>query len=964
ERSPSSHSTWARRLVGHAVSLKARFERQREISALNDNVADGYRSVALTPDFSPAKPSLLCNLGRAYFERYEQLGNPADLDYAIEQLRSASNLSPDNHSDKPFYLANLSDLLRARVGRKDSITDIQDAVTAIQHALDLSPGNRPRNPAYLRRLAVSLRDRFDSLGNISDIDEAIATSRFALDCLPNGHPTTSTLLANLAGCLFTRFKRLGHLPDINESIAVSRRVLDLIPDESSKLNSFTDLAKSFFARFHRLHDICDIEEAITTMRRAVALTPDDHPMKPHFLSVLGTCLETRFSRLGDRADAEEAVVLSRQAVVLTPDGRADKPHRLSALAIALEARFHRLRDVADIEEAIAAMRCALELTPAEHYARLLFLLNLASCLLARLSHIPSATHFAEAHECLSRATSSPSGNPYFRLRAALLCAQLCTRHSKFVDSDNTLLRAHQSVLDAIPPFVWLGQSVENRYDAISRTEIGEAITSAAAAAISAGRPALALEWLEEGRNVVWGQLTRLRSPLDELRSRHPQLSERFEHVSTALDRAAGRTTAMGDAQDQLGPISYPRMTLEDEAREHRRLATEYDTLMTQVRQLPGLESFLRSKTLAELAPTCRCGPVVIINVHESRCDALVLCPPEHVGQVPLPRLSLRIAKDVQALLTRGLRGRGAGVRDDQRGLYEKRQHVHDDMSDVLKTLWVCIVSPILEAIKDEVSSDGGLLPHVTWCTTGPLTFLPLHAAGIYSAEDPAAPKTSNIVVSSYTHSLSALLPSRSQPSVPAAIGPRVLLVSQPSTPDQSPLPYTAVEAIKVSTHFPQDTITHLDNARATISAVLDGLRTHDWVHLACHGVQAPHSAFLLYDGPLELARLMSLSIPRAELAVLSACHTAKGDEDLPEETVHLSAGMLAVGYKSVVGTMWSISDEDGPVLTDAFYAAMKRRGEGTNLRVAYALHEAIAQLREGVGEDQFARWAPFVHFGT
>jgi CHAT domain-containing protein len=149
------------------------------------------------------------------------------------------------------------------------------------------------------------------------------------------------------------------------------------------------------------------------------------------------------------------------------------------------------------------------------------------------------------------------------------------------------------------------------------------------------------------------------------------------------------------------------------------------------------------------------------------------------------------------------------------------------------------------------------------------------------------------------------------------------------------------------------------------------MQEHECVHLARHGTQDPReptaSAFLLDDGRLALSQLMHTSLPRAELAVLSACQTARGDEDLPEEAVHLAAGMLAAGFRSVVATMWSINDANGPVLSDAFYAALARRRavqkDGDPQRVAHALHEAVDRPKESVGEQNFMRWAPFVHFG-
>ena len=49
-------------------------------------------------------------------------------------------------------------------------------------------------------------------------------------------------------------------------------------------------------------------------------------------------------------------------------------------------------------------------------------------------------------------------------------------------------------------------------------------------------------------------------------------------------------------------------------------------------------------------------------------------------------------------------------------------------------------------------------------------------------------------------------------------------------------------------------------------------------------------------------------LPLPELAFLSAngVETACGDERLPGEAAHFAAGMLNVGYRSVVGTMWAV----------------------------------------------------------
>ena len=161
--------------------------------------------------------------------------------------------------------------------------------------------------------------------------------------------------------------------------------------------------------------------------------------------------------------------------------------------------------------------------------------------------------------------------------------------------------------------------------------------------------------------------------------------------------------------------------------------------------------------------------------------------------------------------------------------------------------------------------------------------------------------------------------------------------------------------------------TWLNGTDASVDAVLKGMEEHSWVHLACHGIQAKDptkSSFLLQDGELELATLMSKSFKHAEIAFLSACQTATGDEKLPEEAVHLAAGMLYAGYSSVFATTWSIYDAAAPVVAKEVYRyLLNELKEGDGIHPGYALHHAVRKLRQQVGENDFLSWVPFVHFG-
>lgn len=46
---------------------------------------------------------------------------------------------------------------------------------------------------------------------------------------------------------------------------------------------------------------------------------------------------------------------------------------------------------------------------------------------------------------------------------------------------------------------------------------------------------------------------------------------------------------------------------------------------------------------------------------------------------------------------------------------------------------------------------------------------------------------------------------------------------------------------------------------------------------------------------------------------------APGDATLSDEAVHLATGMVTAGYQSVVATLWSIGDDEAPLVARVFY---------------------------------------------
>ena len=258
------------------------------------------------------------------------------------------------------------------------------------------------------------------------------------------------------------------------------------------------------------------------------------------------------------------------------------------------------------------------------------------------------------------------------------------------------------------------------------------------------------------------------------------------------------------------------------------------------------------------------------------------------------------------------------------------------------------------------------LPRICWCPTGPLAFLPIHAAGIYDTEERGT-KIFDFVVSSYTPTVSALLQA---PASPSSTRPKILAVAQAQETTQgfSALPSTREEIRLIAQRVTQSSaeLVSVEDGEGTVKRVLEEMGKCNWIHLACHGTQdldnPTKSAFILADGYLELEEISKHPLSQAEFAFLSACQTATGDLKLAEEAVHLAAGMMLAGYRSVIATMWSILDQDGPQVADDVYSELLRDGKADHTRAAYALHRAVQKLR--LSGAPLLAWMPFIHMGV
>ncbi|KAJ7090654.1 CHAT domain-containing protein [Mycena epipterygia] len=954
---PDGHPAKPSRLNNLGISLLHRFERLGGLDDLNQSVLRLETAVTLTPDDHPDKSSWLNSLGSSLLSRFKRIGGLDDLNQSVLRLEAALTLTLDGHPDKPLCLNNLGISLISRFEQLGGLNDLNQSVLSFEAAVALTPDDHPDKPSLLTNLGNSLCSRFEQLGGsgLDDLNQSVFRLEAAVTLTPDGHPNKPSLLNNFGNSLRNRFQQLGDRDDLNQSVLRLEAAVALTPDGHLDMPSrLNNLGNSLRNRFQQLGDLDDLNQSVMKLEAALALTPNGHPDKPALLSNLGNSLCIRFERLGGLDDLNQSVLRLEAAVALTPDGHPNKPSRLNNLGDSLLSRFERLGDLCDLNQSVLRLEAAVTLTPDGHPDKPSWLNNLGNSLCNRFKRVGDLDDLNQSllHHYTSAACSATGP-----ARIRFVAAKKWAKHAH-IHQPSSILLAYTTAIELLPELAWLGLSITDRHHCL--LQAGQVVRDAASAAIAVHDYQKAVEWLDQGRSVIWSQLLNLRAPVNELRKSHPGLASQLVSLSTSLETAGTRSNAVAGA---IKPQS-----LQSIAQQSHALVLERNHILQQIRELPGFQRFLLSKTISELSLAANMGPVAILNISTYGCDALVLMPglADKVIHVPLSGFTLHAAEALAKLLTStvGIPGRS----DRLTGSHEGDRTPDDIFSHILSELWFKIVLPVLNAlaITTPVSQDLG---RIWWCPTGPLAFLPIHAAGLYGEDQGFGSKLSDFLISSYTPSLTALIQGF-RPQSGSHKGLQLLAVTQPSAYGQSYIPGTHEEIKCIEQHAKGKVpVQWLDRDMAMVGNVQKGMKDSRWVHFACHGVQSisPTESALLLAGSsrLTLSNIIQLSLPNADLAFLSACQTATGSKELQDESVHLAAGMLLAGYRGVIGTMWSIMDNDAPQVAGDVYAHLLEASPPDPTRAAEALHIAVQKLRKQPGaKKSFLHWVPFIHFGV
>ncbi|KAH9957464.1 CHAT domain-containing protein [Lactifluus volemus] len=486
-----------------------------------------------------------------------------------------------------------------------------------------------------------------------------------------------------------------------------------------------------------------------------------------------------------------------------------------------------------------------------------------------------------------------------------------------------------------------------------REDVGDLPSRYASYQVDTGQLNRAIETLERGRALLWSEMRSFRTSADRLAAVNLALAEEFVAINSELEQVTMSIVPYGiiEAADYGGECPSRMDPFGPLVAKRQELLEDREKIISRIRALPDLNNFLKPPSFDALRSAALRGPVIIINPCKHRSDILILFHNSPPSLITTPdgfhdcvlKLGDRLVEDRKLY-----------------GLDSRRYN--RTLRSILGSLYGLVGRPVIEEFRKMKVPEQS---RIWWCPTSVFCHLPLHAMGPIPSDNGVKRYFSDLYISSYTPTLSTLIESR-KPGRQTPGRPSILLIAQPES-----LRYAIPEIGAIQRLNTVTTISSLLSKKATPSSVVEGLRNHQFSHFVCHGNlergRPLDASFQLYGSErLTLLDIVRSRLPRAEFAFLSACHTAEVTEDsIDDEALHLTAAMQYCGFRSVVGTMWAMADEDGQYLVEDFYKSILSRDEpgvAYYERSARALRDAVQNLRrKGVPLE---RWVNYVHYGA
>ncbi|KAF6817210.1 TPR domain containing protein [Colletotrichum plurivorum] len=821
-----------------------------------------------------------------------------------------------------------------------SVDSIDDFARLFDVGFDVEAQNQQKKEkgAYLKQvLAGWLSKRFPREGFVTDLAKSVKLMNDAVqDTSKSDAVARIPLLLHFGNSLGMQHARTGATEDNVRSIEVVETAIRILPPGypwEMRTILLMRYAGSLFARFRREGKINDLNLAIESMEKAIEAAPRKHEAFLVYSSYLAILIGSRYRETQCADDLNAAIAILEKAIASLEELRMtdQAPHYNMFHGIFgchlgewLEEKYDRTKSVDDLNRAIDVLSDAARTQTDSDRAYTLEILG--NCLGKRHDVQELGTE-KDYHrriycylECWKCVGCSPSVRIYTAQCAALLLGQL----GQWKEASDVLEGAMELLPTVSPRSL---QNSDKQHMLQKSVGLG---SFAAAAAFNAGKsPSHALRMLELGRGIMAGLLLETRAETTTLKADHPTLAERFEYLRDKLDPPARKAHPPSVDSD----LTVVEGQQQQQQQQRRALDEEFQQVLQSIRAQPSFEDFpfptMRLDVLQAAAST---GPIAVVNTTGSRCDA-ILIDSSGIRHLPLPNL------EHSEIMTAC--GKEISL-------------------DLLEMLWDYVACPILEKLGFLGRPEGTeSWPRLWWVPVGPLSRLPLHAAGRHYAG--SSETVLDRVVSSYSTSIKALLYSRqtSKGKNPQDTSQDAALISMTTTPPgpnfaPSPLKFAGKEIHDLkgllSPRRPRDIASRKQD-------ILHNIKSCSIFHFAGHGISdltdPSKSRLLLEDwveNPLTVNDLTALNLSNESnsswIAYLSACSTGESHvERLYDETIHLMSACQLAGFPHVVGSLWKVDDEYSSEAACEVYETMKRYN-WTDEAVGLGVHNAARLLRE------------------
>ena len=802
----------------------------------------------------------------------------------------------------------LSRSLYNRFYSTPSNEDYEEAMSILDRILtfrDSGDKPSPYREEALKRAAMFANIQFHVYGKPEDLEHAIYRHRAMVDGTSVNDPHRAV-----------KTDHLSYFEGLRLEGTTNARDAGFVPSKSGKLLLFREL--------------------IVSLPEAMSVEPNStEAFKNHTYALNPFHID----QLTDVANIEDGIKYCRLILVSYPRSHLTTAAQ-NSLGILLDRAFQLTHNIEYINEAIAFTRDGINAVDLLE-PRVALIGWLISFLAIRLELLSRKEDVDELMQLIPTVVDHSFGGPHGQLTLSFFWATTARRfrHPSASTAYDHAMSLFQASLTFAP-------TLDKQHSLLAMSGIFQTIPlDYASYQVHNGHLERAIEILERGRGLLWSEMRGLRTSISQIRLADSNLAAKFLAVNRELETLTVTFSLNVSGNNDLeGMDPYGHSVIRKQ-----KLLDDREKLITQIQALSGFDTFLKPPSFGTLRSVASHGPVIIINHSKWRSDILILLHSSPPSLIPTSNdFYIRASKlQVQLLANR---------KDPESDAYE------DALRAVLKELYELVGRPVIKRLNELNIPEQS---RVWWCPTSVFCSLPLHAMGPIPSDEGPPRYFLDLYIPSYTPSLSALIDSH-KPNSQIFEKPSVLLVLQPDE-----FMARALDEMKVVQRA-STRATTLIGATAMPSVVLERLRDHQFVHIVCHGLLEPgkpfDSSFKLFQGKrLLLHDIVQSQLPNAEFAFLAACHTAELTDESPvDEALHLVAAMQYCGFRSVVGTIWAMADEDGRDLAENFYKSVFSNREQVvpyHERTAEALRDAVVRLRRRRGMT-LERWVNYVHYGA